>query len=107
MSGWFELIKTRNGQFKFVLKNCIGEILLTSDLYTTRASAGKGIVSVRTNCNLQERYERKVANNGRFYFNLKAANHQVISTSKLYSTEMSRDKGIVLVKENGKSNAVQ
>lgn len=107
MSGWFELTKTKNGQYKFVLKACNGEIILTSELYTTRASAGKGIVSVRTNCNLEERYERKVANNGRFYFNLKAANHQVISSSKMYSTEISRDKGIVLVKDNGKSNAVQ
>ncbi len=101
MSGWFELSKSSDGQFKFVLKAGNGEVVLTSELYKTRASADNGIASVRTNSPLEERYDKKVASNGKFYFNLKAGNHQVIGTSQMYATEQSRDKGVASVKNNG------
>ena len=81
MAGWFELSKSSNDQFRFVLKAGNGEIILTSELYTTRASAENGIASVRTNSPLDERYEKKTATNGKFHFNLKAGNHQVIGIS--------------------------
>ncbi|AIR59544.1 DUF1508 domain-containing protein [Enterobacter sp. Ap-916] len=107
MSGWFELSKSSDGQFKFVLKAGNGEVVLTSELYKTRASADNGIASVRTNSPLEERYDKKVASNGKFYFNLKAGNHQVIGTSQMYATEQSRDKGIASVKNNGGTETVK
>ena len=107
MAGWFELSKSSNDQFRFVLKAGNGEIILTSELYTTRASAENGIASVRTNSPLDERYEKKTATNGKFHFNLKAGNHQVIGTSQLYASDASRDKGIASVKTNGASETVK
>lgn len=107
MSGWFELSKSSDGQFKFVLKAGNGEVVLTSELYKTRASTDNGIASVRTNSPLEERYDKKVASNGKFYFNLKAGNHQVIGTSQMYATEQSRDKGIASVKNNGGTETVK
>lgn len=35
MSGWYELKKSSNGQFRFVLKAANAEVILTSELYTT------------------------------------------------------------------------
>ncbi|WP_434679764.1 YegP family protein [Enterobacter sp. PTB] len=84
MSGWFELNKSSDGQFRFVLKAGNGETILTSELYTTKNSAENGIASVRTNSPSDERYEKKVATNGKFHFNLKAGNHQVIGSSQMY-----------------------
>lgn len=107
MAGWFELSKSSNDQFRFVLKAGNGEIILTSELYTTRAAAEKGIASVRVNSPQDAHYEKKTATNGKFHFNLKAGNHQVIGTSQLYATEQSRDKGIVSVKTNGTSETVK
>lgn len=107
MAGWFELSKSSNDQFRFVLKAGNGEIILTSELYTTRASAENGIASVRTNSPLDERYEKKTATNGKFHFNLKAGNHQVIGSSQQYASEASRDKGIASVKTNGASETVK
>ena len=78
MAGWFELSKSSDNQFRFVLKAGNGETILTSELYTSKASAEKGIASVRSNSPQEERYEKKTASNGKFYFNLKAANHQII-----------------------------
>lgn len=39
MSGWFELSKSSDGQFRFVLKAGNGEIILTSELYTSKSAA--------------------------------------------------------------------
>ncbi|HDT6543594.1 TPA: YegP family protein [Kluyvera ascorbata] len=107
MAGWFELSKSSNDQFRFVLKAGNGEVILTSELYTTRAAAEKGIASVRVNSPQDAHYEKKTAANGKFHFNLKAGNHQVIGTSQLYATEQSRDKGIASVKTNGASETVK
>ena len=107
MAGWFELSKSSNDQFRFVLKAGNGEIILTSELYTTRAAAEKGIASVRVNSPQDAHYEKKTATNGKFHFNLKAGNHQVSVTSQLYATEQSRDKGIASVKTNGTSETVK
>jgi uncharacterized protein YegP (UPF0339 family) len=107
MAGWFELSKSSDGQFRFVLKAGNGEIILTSELYTTKSAAENGIASVRTNSSVAERYEKKTAANGKYHFNLKAANHQVIGTSQMYASEQSRETGITSVKTNGPSTSLK
>ena len=96
-----------DNQFRFVLKAGNGETILTSELYTSKASAEKGIASVRSNSPQEERYEKKTASNGKFYFNLKAANHQIIGSSQMYATAQSRETGIASVKANGTSQTVK
>ena len=56
---------------------------------------------------LDERYERKTASNGKAFFNLKAANHQVIGTSQMYATEAEREADIARVKTDGASKTVK
>lgn len=84
MAGWYELTKNDKGQFSFVLKAANAETILRSEQYENLAAAQNGIASVQKNATADERYERKDASDGRFYFNLKAANHQVIGTSQMY-----------------------
>jgi uncharacterized protein len=107
MSGWFELSTSKDGQFRFVLKAGNAEIILTSELYKSRASAENGIASVQANCSSDERYELKDSSNEKFYFNLKAANHQVIGTSQMYASTQSRDVGIASVKTNGTTQTIK
>ena len=107
MSGWFELSKSSDGQFRFVLKAGNAETILTSELYKTKPSAENGIASVQVNSAADERYERKTAANGKTFFNLKAANHQVIGTSQLYASEAARDNGIASTKTNGSSKTIK
>ncbi|HHT5649154.1 TPA: YegP family protein [Raoultella planticola] len=107
MAGWFELDKSSNGQYKFVLKAGNGEIILTSEHYTTKSSAENGIASVQANSPLDERYDLKDSSNGKFYFNLQAANHQVIGTSQMYATKQSRETGIASVKTNGTTTTIK
>ena len=107
MAGWFELSKSSNDQVRFVLKAGNGEIILTSETYGTKKSAENGIASVQTNSPAGERYEKRESSNGKFYFNLKAANHQIIGTSQMYTTSQSRDAGIASVQNNGPSKTVK
>lgn len=107
MTGWFELSKSTDGQFRFVLKAGNAETILTSELYTTKTSAGNGIASVQANCALDSRYDKNEAKNGKFYFNLKAANHQIIGTSQMYASAQSRDAGIASVKTNGPTTVIK
>ncbi len=107
MAGWYELSKASNGQYRFVLKAGNSETILSSEMYTTKASAEGGIASVQTNSPLDERYERKNSASGKPMFNLKAGNHQVIGTSQMYSSEKARDDGIESVKTNGPSKTVK
>lgn len=108
MAGWFEIKKSeKNGQYSFVLKAGNGEIILTSEQYVAKSSAENGIESVRTNSPNDARYDRLTASNDKPYFNLKAANGQVIGTSQLYSSVESRDKGIESVKTNGPTQTVK
>jgi uncharacterized protein len=107
MAGWYELSKSSDGQFRFVLKAGNGEIILTSELYQAKASAENGIASVQTNCGDSSRYEKKTASNGKLMFNLKAGNHQVIGTSQMYASEDGRDNGMASVKTNGTSKTIK
>jgi uncharacterized protein len=49
MAGKFEIKKRPGGQYHFVLKAANGEIIATSETYTTKAAAKNGIDSVKTN----------------------------------------------------------
>jgi len=62
---------------------------------------------VQANCANDTRYEKKESSNGKFYFNLKAANHQVIGTSQMYASAASRDEGISATKASGVTTTVK
>jgi uncharacterized protein len=100
MSGKFSVFTGRNGQTYFSLKAGNGEIILKSEGYRDKASAHNGIGSVRKNAPDTARYEKKTSASGKFHFNLKAANHQVIGSSEMYESERSRDAGIASVMTN-------
>ena len=107
MSGWYELSSNDKGQYSFVLKAGNAETILRSEQYETKASAENGIASVQKNSPSEERFERKDASDGRFYFNLKAANHQIICTSQMYKASAGRDNGIASVQTNGPTTTIK
>lgn len=98
--GKFEIKQAKDGQTYFNLKASNGQIILTSEMYTTKAACENGIASVKKNSPENDRYERKEASNGKFHFNLKAANHQVIGSSQMYADKSGMENGIDSVKTN-------
>lgn len=98
--GKFVITTRKNGEFQFNLKATNGQVILSSEGYTTLAACKNGIESVKKNSPEDACYERKESTNGKFYFNLKATNGQVIGSSQMYQSEDSRDNGIESVKRN-------
>jgi uncharacterized protein len=107
MAGWFELAKNDTGRYSFVLKAANAQVVLRSEQYESRAAAMNGIASVQKNSPSDERFELKTASDGRWYFNLRAGNNQVIGTSQMYASEANRQTGIDSVKVNGPSTDVR
>jgi uncharacterized protein YegP (UPF0339 family) len=101
MAGKFELKTSSNGKFHFNLKAGNGQIILSSEMYETRAAAEGGIESVKKNAGDDARYERRTSAKGDPYFVLKAANGQEIGRSEMYNSPAAMDNGISSVKANG------
>lgn len=100
--------KTGNdGQYYFNLKAENGQVILSSEGYTSTGARQNGIDSVKLNSKDDSKYERLTASNGKHYFNLKAGNGQVIGKSQLYETTAGRDNGIQSVKSNAPFASVE
>lgn len=107
MAGKFELKQAKNGDFHFNLLASNGQIILTGEMYKSKASAENGIEAVMKNAADEARYERLTSSNGKPYFVLKAGNHQIIGQSQMYESEASRDNGIESVKKNAPDAQVE
>ena len=109
------VIRTVSSGIKFDLKATNGEVIATSEVYTTEDACRNGIASVKKNApvaNVEnqteegyavathpkfEMYEDKA---GEFRFRLKATNGQVIAVSEGYKAKVSCLNGIESVKKN-------
>ncbi|GAA0719781.1 YegP family protein [Aquimarina litoralis] len=96
----FELKNKEGSNFHFTLKAKNGQVILSSEVYNSKAAAVNGIASVQKNSSEDGRYERKTSKDGKFYFNLKAGNGQIIGSSQMYTSESGMENGINSVKEN-------
>lgn len=94
MSGKFVVFTGKNGKHYFHLKAGNGQVILSSQGYADTGGAHNGIASVRTHAADARHFEKKVSSNGKHYFNLKAANGQVIGNSEMYESERACDNGI-------------
>ena len=105
--GKFVITTRANGEFQFNLKAGNGQVILSSEGYSAKASCLNGIESVRKNSADDSRFERKESANGKWYFNLKSTNGQVVGSSQMYESEATRDNGIESVKNNAPEATVE
>lgn len=111
--GKFVVRNTATG-IKFDLKAGNGEVIATSEVYTTEAACLNGINSVKTNCvgEVEDqtvegfekvkhpKFEVYTDKAGEFRFNLKAKNGEIIASSEGYKTKASCLNGVESVKKN-------
>lgn len=95
----FELKKSGE-KFHFVLKAANGQVVLSSQMYASKASAKNGIESVKKNCGDDKCFERKTAKNGKFHFNILSTNGQIVGSSQMYASQSGMNNGIDSVKKN-------
>ena len=94
MAGKFEIYKDKANEFRFRLKASNGEIVLSSEGYKSKSSASNGVASVQKNCSDEKCFVKSTTASGKYRFNMRARNNQVIGTSQSYNSESSRDNGI-------------
>lgn len=92
-SAYFETFQGLDGRHYFNLMAANGENVLRSQGYSALASAELGVTSVLANGNDKRNFDVLEANNGDFYFNLKAANGEIIGTSELYASKSNAERG--------------
>ncbi len=112
--GKFVIRKTNTG-IKFDLKAGNGEIIATSEVYTTKDACKKGVASVQKNApiaNIENqtvegyavekhpKFEIYLDKAGEYRFRLKATNGEIIAVSEGYKALASCMNGIESVKKN-------
>ena len=112
--GKFVVKNTKSG-VKFNLKATNGEIIATSEVYTTEAACKKGIASVQKNAPIaaienqtvegyavekHPKFEVYTDKAGEFRFHLKATNGQIIAVGEGYKKLASCLNGIDSIKRN-------
>lgn len=104
--GTFTLFQGKDEQFYWNLKAGNGEIIGKSEGYTTKAAAENGIESTQKNASEASRYELKEASNGKWHWNLKATNGQVICSSQMYASKDGAQNGIASCQSNACDGSV-
>lgn len=109
------VIKQTNTGIKFDLKAGNGEVIATSEVYTTEAACRNGIESVKKNAAVAEvenqtveevvkvkhpKFEVYTDKAGEFRFRLTATNGQTIAASEGYKALASCLNGVESVKKN-------
>ena len=113
--GKFVMGPTKNGGFRFKLKAGNGEVIATSETYTTDSACKAGIESVRKNA-VEAKLEDQTVENfekvtnpkfevyqdkaGEFRFRLKAGNGEIIAVGEGYKAKASCLNGIESIRKN-------
>lgn len=119
--GKFVIRKTNTG-IKFNLKASNGEIIATSEVYTSEAGCRKGVASVIKNApvaNVEDqtvegfvpakhpKFEIYADKAGEFRFRLKATNGEIIAVSEGYKAMASCVNGIESVRKNAAEGKIE
>ena len=118
--GKFVIRETATG-VKFDLKAGNGEVIATSEVYSSKDACKKGIASVQKNAPVaavedqtvegfaaekHPKFEMYTDKAGEFRFRLKATNGQIIAVSEGYKAKASCLNGIESVKKNAVDAAI-
>ena len=109
------VIRTVNSGIKFDLKATNGQVILTSEVYSTKAACRNGVESIMKNApvaNVEDqtvegfetmthpKFEMYQDKAGEFRFRLKARNGEIIGVSEGYTSKANCVNGVESVKKN-------
>ena len=122
LMGKFYIKQAKDGSYMFNLKASNGEIIATSDMYSSLEKCKKGIASVQLNApiaNLEDhavdgaveealnpKFELYHDKSGDFRFRLKARNGSIIAKSQGYTSKTNCRNGIESVRKNAMSDEI-
>lgn len=107
----YKVLPAGNGEFYFNLVATNGQIIGTSETYSTKSNATKGANTVKSIVaqNLHTEAAKKGAKfemvdglDGDLYFHLRAANGEIVLASEGYESKAGALNGVASVRENGR-----
>ena len=121
MASKFEIKQTKSGAYRFNLIATNGQVIATSESYSTLDSCKNGVESVRKNCAAHvedqtkegfealthPKYEVYQDKAGEFRFRLKAKNGEIIVTGEGYKAKASCLNGIDSIGRNAPGAPVE
>jgi len=109
----YEILEAADGTYYFNLRADNNEIIGTSQMYSTKTNATRGVSTVRQLTNLlgtsptvstgvkQQRFEVFMGEDKKYYFHLRAGNGEIVLGSQAYTAKSSAMTGIKSVQTNG------
>lgn len=107
MSAHFELKKAKDGQYYFSLLAGNGEVILASELFTSKNAALNTIESIKENSQRADAFELRELPDGKSHFVLKATNGRVIGASQIYASYNGAKAGIISIASNAPNAPTQ
>ena len=114
------VFKTVASGYKFDLKAGNGEVIATSEIYSSIAACRKGVQSVsniaadanfadltQEQTALHPKFELYEDKSGQFRFRLKARNGEIVATSEGYTSKASCENGIESVRKNAPAAEIE
>jgi len=96
----YQIKKSTNGQYYWVLFAVNGEVILnSSETYVSKQGALNGVASSKRNV-ADNNFLRKTATSGQPYFLQIAGNGEPLGKSEMYNSIQARDNGIAAVKRD-------
>jgi uncharacterized protein YegP (UPF0339 family) len=97
----YQIDRSKNNQFYWVLRAINGKIVLTSsEQYTTKQNCLVSIASSKKNV-ADSNFDRKVSSHSQYYFLQRASgNYEELGKSEFYTTIREREEGIQAVQRD-------
>jgi uncharacterized protein YegP (UPF0339 family) len=103
--GHFEIAKSEQGKYYFVLKSSNGQEILKGFYYSTEEKVTEAIDKVKQFAANDANFDPRGSNN-QWYFFLKGADGRAVAQSEHYTTEAAMKHGIESVKKTAPEAAV-
>ena len=95
-----------NGQWYWHLKAANNKVILQSEGYHSLAGCGDGIYAMRKSVSVRDRLLVLISNDSRYYFTIKADNHEILGASQMYKSIEGCKKGHAAVMRNRSTKEV-
>jgi len=103
--GHFEIVKTEQGKYYFVLKSSNGQEILKGYQFASADKVQDAIAQAKAQAADDANFDQRNEKN-QFYFFLKGADGKAIARSENYTTEAAMKRGIDSVKKTAPEAAV-
>jgi len=100
MKELFSINKEQDQNYRFVVKNEVGEFLFNSIPFSNKKDVKTTIAQIQSSNSNAFIFERKTNYEGKFHFNLKTNDRRILGNSGLFQSKAGMENGIKQMKNH-------